>query len=74
VFTVVGETRDQELAGHSVRALAPDGHGGALAIVDGRSLCRRAPDAVWRTIAIAECDLACCVAVGDVTYVANLGP
>jgi hypothetical protein len=51
VFVFSGGTRDQELANHSVRALAADGHGGALAIVDGRSLYRRAPDGVWSTIA-----------------------
>ena len=59
----------QELGNQSVRALAPDGHGGALAIVNGRSLRRRAADGVWSTIATTEMDLACCVAVGDVIYV-----
>ncbi|MEO8522314.1 MAG: hypothetical protein ABI603_13180 [Acidobacteriota bacterium] len=66
---VAGEKRAQELGDQSVRALAPDGQGGALAIVNGRSLCRRAPDGVWSTIATAEMELACCVAVGDVIYV-----
>ncbi|HKX28426.1 MAG TPA: hypothetical protein VJ302_12065 [Blastocatellia bacterium] len=69
LFVVSSGTPQQELANHSVRALAPDGYGGALAIVDGRSLCRRAPDGVWSTIATAEMNLACCVAVGDVIYV-----
>ena len=69
VFVVSGATPHEELARHSVRALAPDGHGGALAIVDGRSLCRRAPTGVWSTIATTEMKLACCVAVGDMTYV-----
>jgi hypothetical protein len=69
LFVVSGGARDQELANHSVRALAADGHGGALAIVDGRSLRRRAPAGVWSTIASLEFDLACCVAVGDVVYV-----
>jgi hypothetical protein len=69
LFVVSGETRDQELGTQSVRALAPDGQGGALAIVNGRSLRRRAPDGVWSTIATTEMDLACCVAVGDVIYV-----
>jgi hypothetical protein len=69
LFVVVGETPDHELGNQSIRALAPDGHGGALAIVNGRSLCRRAPDGVWSTLAIMEMDLACCVAVGDVIYV-----
>lgn len=69
LFVVCGDTRQQELASHSVRALVPDGHGSALAIVDGRSLCRRAPDGVWSTIATAEMNLACCVTVGDIIYV-----
>jgi hypothetical protein len=67
LFVVSGGTRDQELANHSVRALAPDGYGGAIAIVD-RSLQRRAPDGEWTMIATAEFDLACCVKVGDVVY------
>jgi hypothetical protein len=69
LFVVSGETRDQELDTQSVRALAPDGQGGALAIVNGRSLRRRAPDGVWSTMATTDMDLACCVAVGDVIYV-----
>jgi hypothetical protein len=69
LFVVGGETPGEELAQQSVRALAPDGHGGALAIVDGRSLRRRAPDGVWSTIATTAFDLACCVAVGDVIYI-----
>lgn len=68
LFVVSGTTPQQELANHSVRALAPGEHGGALAIVDGRSLCRRAPDGVWSTIATAEMNLACCVTVGDIIY------
>ena len=69
LFVVSSGTPNQELANRSVRALAPDGHGGALAIVDERSLCRRAPDGVWSTIAAAEVNLACCVTVGDSIYV-----
>lgn len=69
LFVVSGGTCDQELANHSVRALAPDGHDGALAIIDGRSLYRRAPDGVWSTIVTAEFNLACCVTVGEVVYV-----
>jgi hypothetical protein len=69
LFVLAGETLDPELPNQSVRALAPDGQGGALAIVDGRSLCRRAPDGVWSTIAATELDLACCVAVGSVIYI-----
>jgi hypothetical protein len=69
LFVVCAGTPQQELATHSVRALAPDGHGGALGIVDGRSLCRRAPVGVWTTIATAEMDLSCCVTAGDIIYV-----
>ena len=69
LFVVSGETRGHELGTQSVRALAPDGQGGALAIVDGRSLRRRARDGVWSSLATTEMDLGCCVAVGDVIYV-----
>src|SRR5262245_42446656 len=68
LFVVAGGTPEQELANHSVKALAHDGHGGALAIVDGRSLWRRAPSGVWNTIATAATDLACCVTAGDIIY------
>jgi hypothetical protein len=69
LFVVSGEIGDQELGTLSVRALAPDGQGGTLAIVNGRSLRRRAPDGVWSIVATTEMDLACCVAVRDVIYV-----
>ena len=71
LFVVAGETLDQELRNESVGTLAPDGRGGAIAIVNGRSLRRRTPDGVWSTIATTELDLACCVAVGDVIYVGS---
>ncbi len=68
VFVVSGGIPDQELTNCSVKALATDGQGGALAIVDGHSLCRRAPGGAWSTIATTEMDLACCVAVGGIIY------
>jgi hypothetical protein len=68
VLVLAGETLEQELRDQSVRGLASDGQGGALAIVNDRSLQRRAPDGVWSAIAITELTLACCVAVGDVIY------
>jgi hypothetical protein len=71
LFVVRGETIDQEFEAQSVGALAPDGRGGALAIVNGRSLRRRAPDGVLSTIATTDVDLACCVAVGDVIYLGS---
>jgi hypothetical protein len=51
LFVVGGETSTQDFVHQSVRALAPDGHGGAVAIVNGHSLRWRAPDGVWTTIA-----------------------
>ena len=69
VLVLAGETVELELRDQSVRGLTSDGQGGALAIVNGRSLRRRAPDGVWSAIAITELNLACCVAVGDVIYV-----
>jgi hypothetical protein len=68
LFVFAGETRRQELAGHAMRALAPDQNGGALAIVDGHSLCRRTCEGAWSTIATSQLDLACLAVVGDVTY------
>jgi len=68
LFVFAGETRRQELAGHSVRALAPDQNGGALAIVDGHSVCRRTREGAWSTIATSQLDLACLAVVGDVIY------
>ena len=43
LFAVTGDGRAQEIANQSVRGLAPDGRGGALAIVDGR---RREPEVI----------------------------
>lgn len=59
----------QERAGHSVRVVVADGQGGALAIFDRHSLCRRSPDGVWSTIATTEMDLSCCVLVDDFIYI-----
>jgi hypothetical protein len=69
VFVGAGESVRQELAAQPVRALVPDGKGGALAIVDGHSLRRRTADGIWSTIATAVSECSCCVAVGDVIYV-----
>jgi photosystem II stability/assembly factor-like uncharacterized protein len=69
VLAFSGGARHQELAGREVKALAPDRHGGALAIVGGRSLCRRTPEGVWNTIATTEFPLACAEALGSVIYV-----
>jgi hypothetical protein len=69
LFVVVDGTRHHELVNHSIRALAPDGYGGALAIVDGSSLSHRTRDGAWSTVVTTEFDLACCMRVGDVIYV-----
>jgi hypothetical protein len=69
LYIFSGERRDQELAKRPVTALSADGHGGALAIVDGRSLYRREPNGEWSTIVNTEFDLACCVTVGDTVFV-----
>jgi len=69
LFVCTGENRHHELAGQPVGALAPDGQGGALAIVSGHALRRRTPDGEWITIATSEFPLSCCVPVGNVIYV-----
>jgi hypothetical protein len=61
--------RGHELAGHAVHGLARDANGSALAIVDGRSLCRRAATGEWTALARSERPLACAVAVGARIYV-----
>ena len=69
LFALTGETRRQEIANQPVRGLAPDGHGGALVIVGGHVLRRRAPNGEWITVATSEFELACCMAAGGVIYV-----
>jgi hypothetical protein len=44
---VTGQDVEHELAGQSVRGLTDDGRGGALAIVDGHALARRASAGDW---------------------------
>src|SRR6516225_2585485 len=69
LFAVTGDGSAQEIANQPTRGLAPDGRGGALAIVDRHSLRRRAPSGAWATVATSECELSCCVAVRDAIYV-----
>jgi hypothetical protein len=60
----------REHAGAPVTGLASDGDRGALAIVDGRSLCRRGFEGGWQVIATSERSrLVCGVAVGAEIYV-----
>ena len=69
VFVVADGSVHHELAGQSVRGLADDGTGGALAIVDRHRLCRRSVEGMWTTVTTSSSELACCVAAGDVIYV-----
>ncbi len=57
LFALVGQDCREEWPGHSVSGLARDSRGHALAIVDGRSLCRRTAQGAWVTLAKSECDL-----------------
>jgi hypothetical protein len=68
LFAVSGDGRTQELANEPVRGLAGDGCGGALAIVGGHSLRRRAAGGEWTTVAESEFELSCCMAVGEDIY------
>jgi hypothetical protein len=69
LFAITGDGRTQEIPNQRVRGLAPDGHGGVLAIVGKHSLQRRAPGGEWATIATSEFELSCCVAAGDAVYI-----
>jgi hypothetical protein len=69
LFIVTGKIVQQELAGQAVRGLAPDGQRAAIAIVGGHSLCRRAADGKWHTIASSHLNLSCCVAAQGTIYV-----
>ena len=69
LFAVTGDGHRQEIANQPVRGLAPDGRGGALAIVGRHSLGRRAPSGEWATVATSEFELSCCMAVRDAIYV-----
>jgi hypothetical protein len=69
LFVISGDGRTQEIANHPVRGLAPDGRGGAIAVVDQHSLHRRAASGEWVTVAESELDLSCCVTVRDTVYI-----
>lgn len=68
LLAVTGEGCTPEIANEAVRGLAPDGHGGALAIVGRHSLRRRELSGEWATVATSEFELSCCMAVGDAIY------
>jgi hypothetical protein len=67
LFALADGACGEECPGQSVQGLARAG-GNALAIVGGRSVCRRTDDGAWQTIAKSELELACCVAVGADIY------
>ncbi len=69
LFVVTGDRRTQEIANQPVRGLAPDGRGGAIAIVGRHSLRRRTPSGEWATVATSEFELSCCMTVRDTIYV-----
>ncbi len=69
VFSLTDGTFHHEWPGRSVTGLARAGNGEALAILDGKSLCQRAADGGWETIATSQLDLACCIGVGADIYV-----
>jgi hypothetical protein len=69
LFAITGDERTHEIANQPVRGLAPDGRGGALAIVGRHSLCRRASSGEWATVATSDFELSCCMAVRDTIYV-----
>ena len=69
LFIGHGEVWRQELAGQCLRGLTPDGRGGALVVVGGRSLRRRSAEGAWTTLASADTELSCCMTVDDSIYV-----
>jgi len=68
VLAFSGDAPSRELVGRSVRALGEDHRGTPLAIVDGRSVCRRSDDGNWSAIATSHVDLACIAATGEAIY------
>jgi hypothetical protein len=69
LIAVASENSRHELRGQPVRGLAPDGEGGALAVVGGRMLRQRGATGAWRTIAMSESELSCSVNVSGEIYV-----
>jgi hypothetical protein len=69
LIAINGANFARELQGQSVKGLASDGQGGALAVVDGHSLRQRSRSGAWRTIAVSESDLSCSVAASGEIFV-----
>jgi hypothetical protein len=69
LFAFGDDGHSHEIPNVSVRGLAPDGNGGALAIVGSHSLSRYTSDGKLTALAMSEFELSCCVAAGAVVYV-----
>ena len=69
LVVISGDSRHLECQDLSVRGLAPDGRGGALALLGGHTLHRRADDGTWTTLAESELELSCCLAAGGSIFV-----
>jgi hypothetical protein len=69
LLVIRDDSREHELAGQCLRALAPDGRGGALVVLGDYTLRRRTAAGEWSTLASFEVALSCCVVVGDRIYV-----
>lgn len=69
LIVISGANSEHELEGQPVRGLAPDGDGGALAVVGGRTLRQRSATGVWRTLAVSESELAAIATVSGEIYV-----
>lgn len=60
---------EREIPDGQVVGLTSDGAGGVLAIVGGKSLCRRSTDGRWTTIGTSPHELSSCAALGDAVFV-----
>jgi hypothetical protein len=69
VFVCGPDVPSHELAGELVQGLAPDGRGGALAVVGKHSLQRRSAEGTWTTLATSQADLSCCQATPNGIFV-----
>jgi len=69
LFAFSGDGHSHLVPNVSVRGLAADGDGGALAIVGSHSLSRYTSDGKLTALAMSAFELSCCVAIGDAVYV-----
>ncbi|XXX76344.1 hypothetical protein WMF30_52715 [Sorangium sp. So ce134] len=69
LFAVRPGAVELEIPEGEVAGLASDGAGGALAIVGGKSLCRRSAEGQWMAIGTGPRGLSCCTALGDAVFV-----